>query len=231
MTPLAKIVSLLRRHYGPSAGPRLPSKAFELILWENVAYLADDAQRRRAFDLLQKTVGLRPENILAAKPAALQAVTKHGILPGQFAAKLRDAARIARDQFHGDLDEVARRPLPAAKRALRKFPGIGEPGAEKILLFSRRHPFLAPDSNALRVLTRLGLIADNANYARTYAAARKLAEEQLPAEIRPMLEAHQLLRRHGQELCRRTRPRCGECPVSNLCLFARLVVKPKTMQA
>ena len=225
MSPLAKILPSLRRHYGAGA-PLPPSDPFELILWENVAYLADDAQRRRAFELLRKSVGTRPAEILAAKPAALRAVTGHGILPDVFAEKLRDAARIARDQFHGDLDEVVRRPLPEAKRALRKFPGIGEPGAEKILLFSRRHALLAPDSNALRVLARLGLIVEGSSYARTYLAARKLADEELPKALEQVIAAHQLLRRHGQELCRRSRPLCGDCPVEHLCAFARLVEKP-----
>jgi endonuclease III len=153
-------------------------------------------------------------------------VTRHGILPDVVAEKLRDAARIARDQFHGDLDEVVRRPLPEAKRALRKFPGIGEPGAEKVLLFSRRHALLAPDSNILRVLARLGLIVEGSSYARTYLAARKLAEEELPKALEQVIAAHQLLRRHGQELCRRSRPLCGDCPVEHLCAFARLVEKP-----
>ncbi len=225
MPALPEILPLLRRHYR-SVLPKLPSDPFELILWENVAYLADDAQRRRAFDLLRTSIGTSPDEILGAKPAALRAVTRHGILPDEFSAKMRDAARMARDQFQGNLKEVVRGPLPEAKRALRKFPGIGEPGAEKILLFSRRHAFLAPDSNALRVLERLGLIVEGSSYARTYAAARKLAEEQLPREISPMMLAHHLLRRHGQVLCRRTSPLCGECPVSNLCSFARLIVKP-----
>ena len=221
MISLRKIIPLLRRHYGPAL-PAMPSDPFELILWENVAYLADDARRRRAFDLLRRTVGTRPGEILAAKPAALRAVTKHGILPVKFAAKLKDAARIAREQFGGDLAEVVRRPLPEAKRALRKFPGIGEPGAEKILLFSRRHAFLAPDSNALRVLARLGLVAAKLSYAQGYAAARALAKRELGRSVAGLIAAHQLLRRHGQELCRRMRPRCDQCPLFKLCPSASL---------
>ncbi len=226
MESLPTILTILRRPYGAGT-PLPPADPFELILWENVAYLADDPQRRRAFDLLRGTVGTRPADILAAKPAALRAVTRHGILPEEFAAKLREAARIARDEFHGDLDEVVRRPWPEAKRALRKFPGIGEPGAEKILLFSRRQALLAPDSNALRVLARLGFVAEATSYAKTYAAARKLAGEQLPQVIEPMIAAHQLLRRHGQEVCRRRRPLCEDCPVEPYCAFARLVEKPR----
>ena len=221
MVTLAEILTKLRRYYGRDAAPRLPSDPFELVLWENVAYLADDEKRRNAFDLLRSSVGTSPEKILAAKPAALLAVTRHGILPARFAEKLKTSARIARDKFGGNLTEVVRRSVNEAKRALRKFPGIGEPGAEKILLFSGQHAFLAPDSNALRVLVRLGFLPDDSNYSRTYNASRKLADVHLPARVDRRMEAHQLLRHHGQTLCRRTRPLCRECPLEKLCPSAK----------
>src|SRR2546426_12509444 len=43
-----------------------------------------------------------------------------------------------------------------ARKILKRFPGIGDPGADKILLFCRGGQGLGPDSNALRVLVRLG---------------------------------------------------------------------------
>jgi endonuclease III len=35
--------------------------------------------------------------------------------------------------------------------------------------------------------------------------------------VRVVQRAHLLLKRHGQELCRRTRPRCAECPLAAGC--------------
>ena len=43
-----------------------------------------------------------------------------------------------------------------ARRALKRFPGIADPGADKLLLFAGVTPYLALDSNGLRVLLRLG---------------------------------------------------------------------------
>jgi endonuclease III len=114
---------------------------------------------------------------------------------------------------------VIRLPLDAAKRALRSFPGIGEPGAEKILLFCGCQPLLAPDSNGLRVLVRLGLVAENASYSKTYAAARELAAG-LRSSPRELLQAHLLLRHHGRTLCKRLTPRCPECPLERDCAYA-----------
>jgi endonuclease III len=216
---LRRAVELLREQHGapdppPSADP------FELVLWENVAYLASPARRREAFELLESTVGTSPKAILAARRPALEKVTSHGILKSTFAAKLRECARIAVDCFGGDLSAAVRLPLDRARRALRKFPGIGEPGAEKILLFTGRQALLAPDSNALRVLVRLGLVREGPSYARTYAAARETAQE-LAGEPGLMRQAHQLLVRHGREVCRRTAPRCASCLLEPECAHAR----------
>lgn len=216
---LKSIRDRLARHYGdPEPLPRLTP--FELVLWESVAYMADDARRLRAFTMLKDRVGSSPEKILAAPAKALRAVTEHGILADQFVEKLRKIARMTRDEFGGDLDEVVGRPLAEARRALRRFPGIGEPGAEKVLLFSRQQPLLAPESNGLRVLVRLGLCEEKKSYAATYAAAREAVAGQMDGDFEGLIAAHRLLRRHGRDLCKRAAPACGACPLRSICVFA-----------
>ena len=218
---LAEAVKLLRKHYGPPAPP--PSgDPFELILWENVAYLASPSRRREAFELLKSTVGTSPMAILAAGPGALERVTARGILKENFADKLRECAHLAVEDFGGDLRKVIRGPLSAAKKALRCFPGIGEPGAEKILLFTGRQALLAPESNGLRVLVRLGLLREETSYSKTYAASRRTAES-LRAEPGVMQEAHLLLFGHGRTLCKRTAPRCEPCPLARGCAYVQRV--------
>ncbi len=200
--------------------PPFPTDAFELVLWENVVYLADDERRREALEDLRATVGTRPEQILGASREQLVAVASRGILGKQSGAKIRAAAEIALGEFEGDLDEVVERPVASAKRALRRFPGIGEPGSEKILLFLRRHPSLAPESNALRVLVRLGVCQEGKSYGATYAAAREVAREQLGDDFDALLAARYYLRRHGQELCRNKTPSCGACPLNRVCAYS-----------
>jgi endonuclease III len=197
--------------------PSLPADAdpFELILAENVVYLADDARRDGAMAALRESVGLTPRAILGAPLEALTEPPELGILPADSARKLREAAEIAVDQFDGDLRAVLELPVAQAKRAFRKFPGIGEPGAEKILLLCGRHAFLAPDSNALRVLVRLAFCQTGKSYSATYSVARRVGEEQLGDDIPRMIAARHVLRRHGQSLCRRQAPACGSCPVAS----------------
>jgi endonuclease III len=215
---LRQSIAALRRFYDQLERP--PSgDAFELVLFENVAYLAPSERRRAAFELLQQTLGTKPEAIQRASRAQLERVTAHGILKTRFAVKLRECARIAVQDFGGDLDAVLDISTAQARRALRRFPGIGAPGADRILLFSGRLKTLAPESNGLRVLARLGCIAEDKSYARLYKAGVEAATA-LPATLRALQDAHLLLRQHGHELCRIAAPRCAECPLQRDCAFA-----------
>ena len=133
------------------------------------------------------------------------------------AERLRTAARLARDDFGGDLDEVLKIPPQKAKRLLMGFPMIGEPGAEKILMMSGALPVLALDSNGVRVLTRLGIGEDRKSYASTYRSVREATLGQLPEDCKLLTRAHLLLRRHGQELCLRSGPACHSCALNTEC--------------
>src|SRR5712692_3841422 len=91
---LRRIGSALRDFYGKPPALRAAGP-LELILHENVAYLADDARREAAFRMLQERVGLSPEKILAAPRAALHEIARHGIAPVATVEKLREIARVA----------------------------------------------------------------------------------------------------------------------------------------
>src|SRR5437879_6136529 len=143
---LTEVVRRLAAHYGRPKPPPF-TDPWHWVLWENVAYLADDERRLEAFNLLRRQTRLVPGRILDAPEESLLDVARHGILAEQRVDKLRACARLALEGFDGNLKPVLDWPLPKAKRALQKFPGIGAPGAEKILLFCRRQPVLALESN------------------------------------------------------------------------------------
>jgi endonuclease III len=211
----------LQKAYGRPKPP-VSTDPFELILWENIAYLANDAERARAFTALRKQIGTTPGSISAASGAELLAVTQQGRgFAAQCAEKLRRADHIALTAFQGNLKKVLQLPFAQAKKALQKFPGIGEPGAEKILLFSSAYPVLALDSNGLRVLCRLGFAEERNNYGATYRAAQEAVKNEIRTDAGWLTAAHQLLRRHGQELCKTNRPLCHACPLTDVCRFYR----------
>src|SRR5262249_27249639 len=112
-------------------------------------------------------------------------------------------------------------PTPQAKKALQKFPGIGAPGAEKILLFSEACAAPAFESNGLRVLIRLGYGDEKDSYDRSYRHGQRVVGEGLEEDGGTLRRAYLVLRRHGQELCRRTKPACDACPVKEICAYCQ----------
>jgi endonuclease III len=208
----------LRKHYGPPDPPEV-TDPWRQVLWENVVYLTSDNRRRAAFRRLQKSVGTLPQQILDASDEALRQVTSHGIMAEHQGNKLRRCATIALEAFDGEPNKVLRWPLAKAKSALQRFPGIGEPGAEKILLFARAARFLGLESNGVRVLVRLGVVAESANYSTTYRRLREATQPGERTKYSWLIVAHQLLRRHGQELCRRNEPLCHQCPLRKHCHY------------
>jgi endonuclease III len=213
---LPKIIEQLEDLYGTPDPPEV-TNPWEMIVWENVAYLVDDERRSEAMKVLREQVGISAERILSATSGQLLQAATRGIVPEQSVEKLRRCAAIALEEFEGDLQPILNLPLAQAKKALKRFPAIGDPGAEKILLFGRAYPILALDSNGLRVLVRLGFGEESPNYAKTYRQVQEAIDRDVVQEYTWLIKTHQLLRRHGQELCKRSKPHCGNCPLASNC--------------
>jgi endonuclease-3 len=216
-TTLARQLDRLELLYGvPEVPP--PRGALEWILWENAAYLVPEEKRLACFRALKKRAGASGAGIpRAPREALLELARAGGMLPEQRVEKWLEIATTVQERFGGDLEAVLGLPLSKARAALKAFPGIGEPGAEKILLFTGKHALFALESNGLRVLVRLGYAREEKSYASTYRALR-LALAPLEGRGAAWLQrAHLLLRRHGEELCKRTAPRCDGCPLREAC--------------
>ena len=132
---------------------------------------------------------------------------------------MQESAQRVVSEWGGDLRKALRLPVMQATRALPKFPMIGKPGAEKILLLTRSYPVLSLDSNGLRVLLRLGYGTENSRYEKTYQSVRAATAAEEQAHYDWLILLHRLLRRHGQEVCRRKRPECVRCPLSRECTY------------
>ncbi len=216
---LKQIIHLLQDYFGQPAPPAI-TEPLEIILLENIAYLVDDRRREKAFAALRAEVGTEPGEILSASMKnLLQVASLGGMRPETRVGKLREIALIALEEFDGDLGPVLTQPLAQAKKSLKKFPGIGDPGAEKILLFTRSFPLLALDSNGLRVLLRVGFGLEQKNYSASYRSVQEALKDQIGKDYEFLIRAHQLLRRHGKDLCHTNHPACEMCPLNRNCRY------------
>jgi len=234
MTPsrqnLDLVLETLEQLYGPQK-PAGPSDPYEMIVFVNCGYPATDVSCAKGFEALKREVGLKPEKILDAPKAKLAKLMQlGGIVPELRADKLKEIARMVKDQFGKDLlaalkkwiVEGKKQPgsgIRGAKSALQKFPVIGEPGAEKILLFSRLAPVAAVPSAFVAVPMRLWFGETGKNYAADYRAAREILNAGLPESFEARQRAYLLLKKHGQETCKRSTPKCEICPLTGQCAY------------
>jgi len=209
----------LERHYGRPTPPAL-SDPLHLIIFESIGYLVDDDRRAAAFAALRQQVGLQPQDLIAAPLKSLVEIAKlGGIQPEIRARRLKEIALIVLNEFDGDLSSALKMPEPQAIRALKKFPSIADPGAEKILLFTRTYPLPGLESNGLRVLLRLGFGQEYKNYSTSYRSVREALADQMGDDCDFLIRAHQLLRQHGKQLCKTNNPACETCPVRQKCRY------------
>jgi len=109
--------------------------------------------------------------------------------------------------------------LKAAKKMLQEFPVIGEPRAEKILLCAKLAPIAAVLSAFVHVPAWLFAAEPGKNYAADYRAAREILDAGLPRTFEARQKAYQLLKKHGQETCKRSKPGCQACPLTAQCAY------------
>ncbi len=220
MPEFKKLIAKLKKKYGepelpPARGP------FELVMWENACYLLPDERRAAVFEGLRTQVGMDADSIWkAGKEVLLPLATMGGMRPETRVFRWQEIARITISQFGGDLDSILKLPYAQAKRALHQFPNIGEPGAEKILMFCGMSAGLPLESNGCRVLERVGYGRAQKHYGAMYRSIQEALAGQLPRDAASLTRAHLLLRYHGKAVCRTNRPLCLECPLANECAFA-----------
>ncbi len=221
MPDLKRLVARLKRHYGEPSVP--PARGpFELVIWENACYLLSDERRATVFKGLREQVGLTPAAILKApREALLSLAGMGGMRPETRVFRWREIARIAATEFEGNLNSILDQPYDKAKKALKQFPSIGDPGAEKILVFCGAGQGLPLESNGLRVLSRAGFGRVLKSYAATYRSVQEAVRDQLPRDNAGLVRTHLWLRQHGKTFCRANAPLCRSCPISELCEFSK----------
>lgn len=213
------LLDRLEKFYGPQE-PSFPVDPYEFLVWWHCGYPASDAACEKGWAKLKADIGSEPERLLAAKPAKLAAALKTGgMLPELRAERLKEIAARVQDEFGGDLRGSLAGPIAKARKILKNFPGIADPGADRILLFAGLAPIAAVPSNCVHVLIRILHGHEAENYSAGYREGQRAIAVDVPEKLDARMRAYLLLKKHGQETCKRSRPRCNECAVKSKCAF------------
>lgn len=213
------ILDRLESFYG-RLEPSWPTDPYLFLVWWYCGYPASDSACSKGWESLNREIGVQPQGLLTAPaPKLAHALRPGGMLPDLRALRLKELAARVKDEFGGDLRAALVGPLAQARKLLKTFHSIADPGADRILLFAGLAAIAAVPSNCPYVLVRIQHGQEPENYSATYRKAQQAIQAEVAENFDARVRAYLLLKRHGQELCKGAKPKCTECPVNSSCAF------------
>jgi endonuclease-3 len=200
----ARIEALFERFAAAESDPRT-----ELDYSSPYTLLAAVALSAQATDVSVNKATTRLFAV-ADTPGTMLELGEAGIIPyiasiGLFRTKAKNlvaAARILVDTHGGE--------VPLEREALQALPGVGRKTASVVLNELGIEPAIAVDTHVFRVSHRLGL-----SRGKTPDKVEHELMSVIPDPWRT--RAHHWLILHGRYVCVARRPKCGDCPVADLC--------------
>jgi endonuclease-3 len=198
-----EILDRLESRYG-SQKPCWPTEPYQFLVWWHCGYPAADDRCRRGWESVKEKIGIDPQHILAASTRELASALKPGgMVPELRAVRLKEIAARVQDQYGGDLGSALVGPLKDVRKSLKGFPGIADPGADRVLLFGGIAPVAAVPSNCPQVLVRIQRGQEHENYGVTYKEAQRAILTEVPETFDARTRTYLLLKKHGQDVCKR----------------------------
>lgn len=137
----------------------------------------------------------------------VEGVTEHIKTIGLFRQKAKNVIALSRmliEDFGGE--------VPDSRAALMRLPGVGRKTANVVLNCAFAAPAQAVDTHIFRVGNRTRIAP-----GRDVDAVERAIEDNVP--VRFQQDAHHWLILHGRYICQARRPRCGVCPIADLCPY------------
>lgn len=126
------------------------------------------------------------------------------------ALRLHEAATVMVERHGGE--------VPRTHAELLALPGVGDYTAAAVSCFAFAEPEVVIDTNVRRVLVRT-LVGQEFPAPSLTAAERELAAHAMPAERHTANVWNVAVMELGALVCVARGPRCGDCPVADLCAW------------
>lgn len=148
----------------------------------------------------------------AAPPDGIKALIASAGLANQKTKAIQGTLQMIRERFgEHSLAELRGWPLMEAREWLMTLPGVGLKTASIVLCFSFGRDAIPVDTHVHRVGQRLQIIPKSQDANRAHDGLLKTVPEGEAYRF------HALLIQHGRKCCTARSPRCGDCPIQDLC--------------
>ena len=182
---------------------------FEVIVGAILTQSTSWGNVERAIANLRSARMLTPPALRKARPSRLAALIRPSGYFRQKARKLKAFVEFLRLAYGESLERMFQTPTLELREQLLSVHGIGPETADSILLYAGNHPVFVVDAYTHRIFGRHGITGGKADYE----AVRARFEAALPRQPQLLNEFHALIVNTGKNWCRKSVPRCQECPL------------------
>ena len=190
-------------HWWPAQTP------FEVVVGAILTQSTAWGNVERAIANLRQAKVLTPSAMLRISTPRLAALVRPSGYFRQKAKKLKAFVRFLRDGYGGSLKGMFLTPTSELREKLLSVHGIGPETADSILLYAGNHPVFVVDAYTHRILGRHGITHGKPDYEKV----RAFIEASIPNQPELFNEFHALIVNTGKNWCRKSAPRCPECPL------------------
>ena len=214
MSRLERLIGALQTFYGVLPSP--PRDPFTLFVWEVMSVHSTPRKRDAALAALKRIPALTPDAMWRAPQKKIEQSVQ---LAGPYVENRLQALRTGAELFRRspNLPAIICGPLPAARRALKPFPQLGETGAHRMLLFAADQPILPVDARVSRVGRRLGYGEAAGDFKKQARSVQEALANELPTSADAYRRAFLYLSHHGGATCTESDPHCVVCPLLKDC--------------
>lgn len=175
----------------------------------------NDTNRDRAYNALRERFPTWEAVRDASEEDVIEAIRPAG-LANQKGPRIQVILKeITRQRGDLDLQFLGNLPVSEARQWLLSFNGVGPKTAAIVLLFSLGKPAFPVDTHIYRVSGRLGLRPGQMNPDQAHDHLAELFT------VDQYQTAHLNLIRLGREICLARKPKCGLCPLVEICAYAQ----------
>lgn len=197
-------MDILKERY-PDTCSLVAEKDYELLFSTRLSAQCTDAR----VNLVTKELYARYPTLQALAEAELEELCTIVKPCGLFRTKANDiknSANLLLERFGGR--------VPDTMEELLTLPGVGRKTANLILSDLYGKPAIVADTHCIRISNRLGLVppACGKDPYKVELALKQVVE---PAEQASL--CHRFVH-FGRDICTARSPRCGECPLRELCM-------------
>ena len=185
---------------------------FRVLVVTILSQNCTDVAALRAFDLLEKEVGVSVSSLSRARIQTIKKAIRSAGLYKQKARALKQLSILIQERYSGNFAAALNGSFEEVRARLQEFPKVG-PKTTDVLLSIWGRPTISVDTHVDRISKRLGLAPSKANYEAVRSNLMQLFSEQ---DYRLVPLYFMAL---GRKICKARRPLCPTCPVSKLCPY------------